>query len=89
VILTRRVYLLRGQRRVRILLRPRILVPNHRIMAKAIKVSRSANREPAYPGEDTAASRAILVFQQQTQGLRLSDEAAADLHRPTPRPKKE
>jgi hypothetical protein len=77
-------YILRSQGRVRLLWKPRILTPSGPIMARAItQGSRSVrNKGPVgpYPGEDAVGSRAILLFQQQTGGLRLTDEAAADLY---------
>jgi len=76
-------YILRGSRMTQMVWKPRIMVPNSKIMAKAILQASSSvwpmGQKP-YPGEDVAASRAILLFQQQTQGLRLSEEQSADLY---------
>ena len=78
-------YILRGRRMTQMVWKPRIMVPNSKIMAKAIiQASRLAcNKEllaNAYPGEDIVASRAITLFHIATGGLRLSDEAAAELY---------
>jgi hypothetical protein len=72
-------FVLRGQM-TRMVWRPRIMVPSHRIMAKAILQAGREHLHDAYPGEDVTGSRAIQLFQFATGAARLSDEAAADLY---------
>jgi hypothetical protein len=76
-------YVLRGQGLTQMVWKPCIMVPSHRIMAKAIlQAGREEPRHPVatLPGEDAVGSRTILLFHIATGGLRLSDEAAADLY---------
>jgi hypothetical protein len=79
-----RIYLLHGQGRTRIVWKPRILTPSGPIMAWAILQARLAHEKGllgnALPGEDVRASRAIHLFQMQTQRMRLTDREAANLY---------
>jgi len=62
--------------------KPRILTASGPIMAWAILQARSEKRLPGnlLPGEDTIGSRAIHLFQLQTQRMRLTDREAAGLY---------
>ena len=77
-----RIYLLYGQGMTRLLWKPRILTSSSRIMAEAIIRARSEKVLPGnfLPGEDAIGSRAIHLFQLQTQRMRLTDREAAGLY---------
>jgi hypothetical protein len=61
-------FVLRGQNRVRILWKPRVLTSSSKIMAKAITQSSRERLQDAYPGEDIVGSRSIQLFHLATGG---------------------
>jgi hypothetical protein len=77
-----RICILYGQGRTQMVWKPRILTPSGPIMVKAILQARSEKRLPdsSLPGEDIVGSRAIHLFQLQTQRMRLTDREAAGLY---------
>ena len=79
-----RICTLHGWGRSQVIWRPRIMTSSSRIMAWSIIRARSEDDNGhlgnALPGEDVMASRAVHLFQLQTQRMRLTDREAAGLY---------